>query len=62
VHFGFPLTIDRSHDDFYPLMVANSFLGEHRTLHGRLMQQLRGGEQETTAPEDGAELRRPDVE
>jgi zinc protease len=23
-------------------MVANSFLGEHRTFHGRLMQQLRG--------------------
>ena len=42
IHFGFPLPINRSHDDYYPLMVANSFLGEHRTFHGRLMQQLRG--------------------
>ena len=41
LHFGYPLDIDRSDDDYYPLMVANSFLGEHRTLHGRLMQQLR---------------------
>lgn len=41
IHFGFPLSINRADDDFYPLMVANSFLGEHRTLHGRLMQQLR---------------------
>ena len=41
IHFGYPLSIDRSDDDYYPLMVANSFLGEHRTFHGRLMQQLR---------------------
>lgn len=42
IHFGFPLTINRADPDYYPLMVANSFLGEHRTFHGRLMQQLRG--------------------
>jgi len=42
IHFGYPLPIDRSDADYYPLMVANSFLGEHRTFHGRLMQQLRG--------------------
>lgn len=42
IHLGFPLPINRSHQDYYPLMVANSFLGEHRTFHGRLMQQLRG--------------------
>ncbi len=41
IHFGYPLPINRSDDDYYPLMVANSFLGEHRTFHGRLMQQLR---------------------
>ncbi len=41
IHFGYPLSINRSHLDYYPLMVANSFLGEHRTSHGRLMQQLR---------------------
>lgn len=42
IHFGYPLAIDRSDDDYFPLMVANSYLGEHRTFHGRLMQQLRG--------------------
>ena len=42
MHFGFPLPITRADADYYPLMVANSFLGEHRTFHGRLMQQLRG--------------------
>lgn len=41
IHFGHSLPINRSHPDFYPLMVANSFLGEHRTFHGRLVQQLR---------------------
>lgn len=42
IHFGYPLPITRADADYYPLMIANSFLGEHRTFHGRLMQQLRG--------------------
>lgn len=42
IHFGFPLPINRADPDYYPLMVANSFLGEHRTFNGRLMVQLRG--------------------
>ncbi|HEX4962307.1 MAG TPA: pitrilysin family protein [Thermoanaerobaculia bacterium] len=42
IHFGYPLPITRADADYYPLMVANSFLGEHRTFNGRLMQQLRG--------------------
>lgn len=42
IHFGHALPINRSDPDYYPLMVANSYLGEHRTFHGRLMQQLRG--------------------
>jgi zinc protease len=42
VHFGFPLPITRKDADFYPLMVVNSFLGEHRTFNGLLMTQLRG--------------------
>ena len=42
INFGFPLPITRADADYYPLMVANSFLGEHRTFHGRLMNQLRG--------------------
>lgn len=41
LHFGFPLPVTRADADYFPLMVANSFLGEHRTMHGRLMQQLR---------------------
>jgi len=42
IHFGHPLPLTRADADYYPLMVANSYLGEHRTFHGRLMQQLRG--------------------
>lgn len=42
IHFGHPLPINRSDPDFYPLMVANSYLGEHRTFHGVLMNSLRG--------------------
>jgi zinc protease len=41
ITFGYPLPITRADADYYPLMVATSFLGEHRTMHGRLMQQLR---------------------
>jgi zinc protease len=42
IHWGFPLPITRADADYYPLMVANSYLGEHRTFGGRLMQELRG--------------------
>lgn len=42
IHFGYPIDVTRADADYFPLMVANSFLGEHRTFHGRLMQQLRG--------------------
>lgn len=42
ISLGFPLTITRRDDDFYALMVANSYLGEHRTFNGKLMQDLRG--------------------
>jgi zinc protease len=38
---GFPLSITKSSDDFIALMVANSYLGEHRKSYGRLYQQLR---------------------
>lgn len=41
INFGYPLPVTRADADYYPLMVANSFLGEHRTMHGRLQQQLR---------------------
>ncbi|HEY0555320.1 MAG TPA: pitrilysin family protein, partial [Thermoanaerobaculia bacterium] len=41
INFGYPLPITRADADYYPLMVANSFLGEHRTMNGRLMNELR---------------------
>jgi zinc protease len=42
INFGYALPITRADADYYPLMVANSFLGEHRTYNGRLMNELRG--------------------
>jgi zinc protease len=42
IALGFPLPVTRRDDDFYALMVANSYLGEHRTFNGKLMQELRG--------------------
>lgn len=42
VHFGHTIPLTRADDDYYPLMVGNSFLGEHRTFNGVLMNELRG--------------------
>ena len=42
ISIGFPIDVTRADDDFYPLMVANSYFGEHRTFNGRLMNQMRG--------------------
>ncbi len=42
VSLGFPIDLNRRDDDFYALAVANSYLGEHRTFNGKLMQDLRG--------------------
>jgi zinc protease len=39
---GHPLDITRRDPDFYPLTVARSYLGEHRTFNGILMNRLRG--------------------
>jgi zinc protease len=41
INLGFPLPITRKDADYYPLLVANSYLGEHRTFTGVLMSQLR---------------------
>ena len=38
---GYPLSITRAADDFAALMVANSYLGEHRKSYGRLYQMIR---------------------
>ncbi|MDL1893302.1 insulinase family protein [Sphingobacteriales bacterium CHB3] len=42
ISLGHPLPITRKDKDFYALMVANSYLGEHRTFNGVLMNRLRG--------------------
>ncbi len=42
ISLGFAIDVTRKDDDFYPLAVANSFLGEHRTFNGKLMKDLRG--------------------
>jgi zinc protease len=41
IYTGFPLAITRSNDDFAALMVANSFLGEHRKSYGKLYDKIR---------------------
>jgi zinc protease len=41
ISMGYPIEVTRSHPDFTALLVANSFLGEHRTFNGRLMIRMR---------------------
>ena len=42
VSMGYPINVTRKDKDFYALMVANSYFGEHRTFNGVLMNRLRG--------------------
>lgn len=42
ISMGFPIDVVRGEEDFYPLMIANSYLGEHRTFNGVLMNRMRG--------------------
>ena len=42
ISIGFPIEVTRGDDDFYALMVANSYFGEHRTFNGLLMNKMRG--------------------
>jgi len=42
ISLGYPIDVTRADKDFYALMVANSYLGEHRTFNGRLMNKMRG--------------------
>lgn len=41
ISFGFPIALTRSDPDFVPLLIANSYLGEHRNPVGRLYQAIR---------------------
>jgi zinc protease len=38
---GFPMNVTRASDDFAALMVANSWLGEHRKSYSRLYKKIR---------------------
>jgi zinc protease len=41
VSFGFPIDVTRGHPDYLPLLVAQSYLGQHRNSAGRLYQRIR---------------------
>ena len=41
ISLGHALEITRADDDFFPLFVANSYFGEHRTFNGVLMAKMR---------------------
>jgi zinc protease len=41
ISMGFPMNITRANDDFAALMVANSYLGEHRKSYSLLYQKIR---------------------
>jgi len=41
ISIGCPIRVTRADKDFYALMVAGSYLGEHRTFNGRLMNIMR---------------------
>jgi zinc protease len=41
ISIGHTIDVTRSDDDFYPLAVAASYLGEHRTFNGVLMLNMR---------------------
>ena len=42
ISIGFPIDVTRADDDYYALLVANSYFGEHRTFNGLLMNKMRG--------------------
>jgi zinc protease len=42
ISIGHTIDLTRKDADFYPLTVARSYLGEHRTFNGVLMNHLRG--------------------
>ncbi|MBZ5537675.1 MAG: insulinase family protein [Acidobacteriia bacterium] len=42
ISFGCPVDVTRADKDFYALMVASSYLGEHRTQNGVLFNYIRG--------------------
>jgi zinc protease len=41
ISIGFPIGVTRADRDYYALLVANSYFGEHRTFNGRLQNVMR---------------------
>jgi zinc protease len=41
ISFGYPITLLRSNNDFYPIMLTSSWLGEHRNSVSHLYQVIR---------------------
>ena len=41
IFMGFPMDITKAKDEYAALMVADSYLGEHRKSYGKLYQQIR---------------------
>jgi zinc protease len=41
IHFGFPIDVKRGDPDYWPLFVANVYLGTHRDSFGRLYNDIR---------------------
>ena len=41
ISFGFPIPITRSDEDFYPLMIFNSWFGQHRSQFSHLYDVMR---------------------
>ena len=41
IHAGFPIQVNRAHPDYWPLYVANVWLGTHRDSFGQLYQLIR---------------------
>jgi zinc protease len=41
IHLGFPIDVKRGDPDYWPLFVANVFLGTHRDSFGKLYQDIR---------------------
>jgi zinc protease len=41
VHLGFPIEVNRTNPDYWPLYIANVWLGTHRDSFGQLYQKIR---------------------
>jgi len=41
IHLAFPIEVNRTHPDYWPLYVASVYLGTHRDGHGVLYKQIR---------------------